>query len=219
MHCETLYILGDLFEVWVGDDDTRVENQSIVTALRKLTDRGIPVYLMHGNRDFLIGSEFAAMSGCHLLTDPSVVDLYGNPTLLMHGDSLCTQDIEHQISRLKVRTPEWKQAVLALSLVQRAELAQQYRMHSRSKMSDIPETIMDVYQPSVEEVMHEHQVTRLIHGHTHRPAVHDFHLGGQAAQRIVLGDWYEQGSVLRCDTNGCELSTLPLSDYSAQHQA
>ena len=206
-----MYILGDLFEAWLGDDDTDTENLRIIVSLRKLSESGVRVYLMHGNRDFLISSGFETMSGCQLLPDPCVIGLYGQATLLMHGDTLCTQDIDYQNIRTHIRTPEWSRAFLALPLAQRATLASQYREESRKKTSGKSEIIMDVDQVTVESVMREYGVTRLIHGHTHRPAVHDFYINGQAAQRIVLGDWYEQGSALWCDTTGCQLSQLPLS--------
>jgi UDP-2,3-diacylglucosamine hydrolase len=209
--CEALYILGDLFEVWLGDDDTDPDNHRILAGLRKLADKGVRVYFMHGNRDFLAGSEFEIMSGCKLLTDPCVIDLYGKTTLLMHGDTLCTQDTDYQDIRAQIRTPDWTQKFLSLPLAQRSALAGQYREESRKKTSGKSEVIMDVDQAAVETVMRQHQVTHMIHGHTHRPAVHNFYLGGKQAQRIVLGDWYEQGSALWCDANGCELKQLPCS--------
>ncbi|MEW6354278.1 MAG: UDP-2,3-diacylglucosamine diphosphatase [Pseudomonadota bacterium] len=206
--CDALYILGDLFEAWLGDDDNNAENAAILSGLRALTEHGAPVYIMHGNRDFLIGADFSAMTGCHLLPDPSVIDLYGRATLLTHGDALCTQDVEYQKVRAQVRNPAWQQVFLELPLAKRAELAREYRQKSREKTRAKPEYIMDVHQSAVEQIMREHGVTRLIHGHTHRPAVHDFYLDARPAQRIVLGDWYEQGSVLRCGASGCELRAL-----------
>ncbi|MEO5573345.1 MAG: UDP-2,3-diacylglucosamine diphosphatase [Gammaproteobacteria bacterium] len=209
--CAALYILGDLFEVWLGDDDTDPESCHVLTALRRLADSGVKTYFMHGNRDFLVGARFANISGCHLLPDPCVISLNGQATLLMHGDTLCTQDIDYQNVRRQIRTPDWTQAFLALPLAQRARLAKQYREESLKKTSGKSELIMDVDQTAVETVMRQYQVTRLIHGHTHRPAVHDFYLDGQPAQRIVLGDWYEQGSALWCDADGCELIQLPIN--------
>lgn len=212
--CAALYILGDLFEAWIGDDDTHPESLHIMAGLRQLTDHGVPVYMMHGNRDFLIGCGFESMTGCQLLPDPCVIQLPDQPTLLMHGDTLCTQDTEYQAMRLQVRNPAWQQTLLALPLEQRVELARQYRLESQKKMRNKPDAIMDVDQPAVENVMREYGVRRLIHGHTHRPAVHDFYIDGERAQRIVLGDWYEQGSALWCNEQGCELKQLP---FSAQH--
>lgn len=207
--CAALYILGDLFEVWLGDDDTGPENSPILAGLRKLVIHGVAVHIMHGNRDFLIGSGFEANTGCRLLPEPTIIDLYGQPTLLMHGDTLCTQDIAYQKIRSQVRDPAWQQALLSLPLAKRAELARQYRMESAEQTRHKPEAIMDVDQSAVEQVMREHQVTQLIHGHTHRPAIHEFLLDGQAARRIVLGDWYEQGSALWCASDGCRFSRLP----------
>lgn len=209
--CDTLYILGDLFEAWLGDDDTCAENARIVAGLRRLTRDGVPVYIMHGNRDFLIGAEFERLSGCTLLADPSVIDLYGERTLLMHGDTLCTLDTEYQRMRTQLRNPDWQRALLALPLAQRAALAQQYRAQSREKTRVKSEYIMDVEQRTVEDVMRDHHVKRLIHGHTHRPALHEFTIDGHTVQRMVLGDWYEQGSVLRCSAAGCVLDALPLA--------
>ncbi len=210
--CDALYILGDLFEAWLGDDDTHADNMHVITALRGLADTGVNIYLMHGNRDFLIGPGFAEMSGCRLLPDPSLIDLFGQTTLLMHGDTLCTQDVEYQAVRGKMRNPEWQKSLLALPLAQRASLARQYRMESQQQTRYKSEIIMDVEQLAVENIMREHGVTRLIHGHTHRPAVHDFQLDRYPAQRIVLGDWYEQGSALWCDAEACRMTQLPLSD-------
>lgn len=210
--CEALYILGDLFEVWLGDDDTDPENHRILAGLRNLADSGVHTYFMHGNRDFLIASGFETLTGCQLLPDPYVIDLYGQATLLMHGDTLCTQDTSYQAIRAQIRTPDWANTFLSLPLAQRAHLAGQYRQQSRQQTSGKSEIIMDVEQATVENVMRQHHVTHLIHGHTHRPAVHNFYLDGKQAQRIVLGDWYEQGSTLWCDAFGCELKRLPFSD-------
>lgn len=206
-----LYILGDLFEAWIGDDDPDPDNARILSALRALTDSGVAVYVMHGNRDFLIGAEFEARTGCRLLPDPSVIDLFGQATLLMHGDSLCTDDIDHQTMRAQVRTPEWRQNILALPISQRVQLAQQYRAASRASMKTKSMDIMDVNQAAVEQAMREHGVTRMIHGHTHRPDVHSFWADGARYERIVLGDWYEQGSMLICDEHGCRSHGLLLS--------
>lgn len=198
-----LYILGDLFEVWLGDDDNPPEHQRIIAALRALSDSGTQVYLMHGNRDFLLGEEFASASGCRLLPEACIVDLAGTPTLLMHGDTLCTDDTDYQQFRQMVRNPQWQQQFLSLSLAERQRLAQGMRAESRLQTSKKSDTIMDVNQQAVAQTMLNHKILRLIHGHTHRPALHDFQLNGQPAQRIVLGDWYDQGSALWCDGEGC----------------
>ena len=210
-HADALYILGDLFEAWVGDDDDSDWLRPVVAGLRRLADAGIPVYLMHGNRDFLMGEAFAAASGCVQLPDPSVIDLHGQATLLMHGDTLCTDDTQYQAFRTQVRSVAWRQGILAKPLAERQAIAAQMRAQSRAENAGKAESIMDVNVAAVEQAMAEHGVSRLVHGHTHRPGVHELDLNGHAGQRIVLGDWYEAGSVLACDDNGCRLETLSLS--------
>ncbi len=204
-----LYILGDLFEAWIGDDDDAAIARTVRTGLQSLAAGGVPVFLMHGNRDFLLGETFEQQSGCRLLVDPTVIDLYGERTLLMHGDLLCTDDIEYQRFRAKVQDPAWQQAVLAKPLAERREMAATLRGESQQANAGKQAELMDVNPESVENAMREHGVRRLIHGHTHRPAIHDFLLDGAPARRIVLGDWYDQGSMLRCSPQGCELITLP----------
>jgi len=206
---DALYILGDLFEAWVGDDDPEPEKRRVIAALRKLGDAGLPLYFMHGNRDFLVGERFAADSGCTLLEDPTIIDLHGTRVLLMHGDTLCTDDHEYQAFRAMVRNPAWQQAMLARPLPERLALAQQLRETSAASMAGKSMEIMDVNQGAVEAAMRQHGVYTLLHGHTHRPAVHRFELDGHAAVRIVLGDWYTQGSVLTWDEDGFVLRTLP----------
>lgn len=193
---DSLYILGDFFEAWIGDDDPDPHHIPVIAGLRKLTDAGTPVYFMHGNRDFLIGKGFAQLTGCRLLTDPTVIDLYGTPTLLMHGDTLCTDDVEYQQFRKMVRNPEWQAAFLAKPLEARRAFAAQARSESKTRTREKADEIMDVNQNAVEKVMREHGVTRMIHGHTHRPAVHRFTVNGEPLTRVVLGDWYEQKSLL-----------------------
>lgn len=207
---DALYILGDLVEAWIGDDDDAELPQRIASATHGLRDSGVPVYFMHGNRDFLLGETYAKRAGLTLLDDPIVHDLYGTPTLLMHGDLLCTDDVVYQKVRREVRTPEWKQQVLFTPLAARRALAAQSRTQSKQHTSATMETIMDVNQGAVEDAMRKAGVTRLIHGHTHRPAVHDFALDGGAAQRIVLGDWYQHGSVLRVNADAIDLRGLSL---------
>ena len=204
---ETLYILGDLFEVWLGDDAVHPAYHPVLSALRELAARR-PVYVMHGNRDFLLGNAFAQASGCRLLADPSVIDLNGERTLLMHGDVLCTDDVEYQQFRAHVRNPETQQQFLAMTIEQRIAMARQFRDASRERSRYKTEEIMDVNQEAVAAVMRAHDVRQFIHGHTHRPAIHRFTLDGREARRIVLGDWYEQGSVLVCDEAGCRLEVL-----------
>lgn len=195
---DALYILGDFFEVWIGDDDDAELNRSVIDALSQLTGKGIKVYLMHGNRDFLIGEQFCRESGCQLLTDPSVVTLYGQPVLLMHGDSLCIDDAPYMAFRAKSRSKEWQEPLLAMSLEQRRQFSKQLRAQSVEANSNKAEDIMDVNAAEVTRVMAEHGVKRLIHGHTHRPAVHE--LPG-VGERIVLGDWDQTGWYLALETD------------------
>lgn len=211
-HAEALYILGDFFEYWIGDEAVdQAEHRPVVDALRALTDAGVPTYLMHGNRDFLMGSGFAAASGCRLLPDPTVVDLYGTRVLLTHGDTLCTDDVEYLEFRQSVRNEQWQRQFLALPVFEREAIARNYREKSRESTSMKAADIMDVTQRAVETAMREHRVHHLIHGHTHRPAEHVFTLDGARAYRTVLGDWHDQGSVLRCSGSDWKLTTLPLT--------
>ena len=208
--CQTdaLYILGDLFEAWVGDDDDTPMNRDVIRALRACAESGTPVFIMHGNRDFLLGEEFARQSNCTLLADPAIIDLYGTPTLLMHGDLLCTDDTEYLQFREMVRDPRWQSEMLSRPLEERRRLAADMRRTSREQTGGKPESIMDVNPGVVTAIMRDKQVTRLIHGHTHRPAIHDPGIPGKMAQRIVLGDWYMRGSVLECTRAGCHLEVV-----------
>ncbi len=205
---EALYILGDLVEAWVGDDDDAELPQRIAAATRAVRDAGVPVYFMVGNRDFLLGKVFAERAGFTLLDDAVVHDIHGTPTLLMHGDSLCTDDLDYQAVRAEVRTPQWQAQFLSMPLAARRAFAAKARDASRSHTGSANESIMDVNAEAVAAVMREYGVTRLIHGHTHRPAVHALDLDGHPAERIVLGDWYQHGSALRVDRNGIELRGL-----------
>ena len=207
---EALYILGDLFEAWLGDDMVLPEYTKAIASMKALSDSGVPIYIMHGNRDFMLGEAFTIMSGSTLLDDPTVIDLYGQPTLLLHGDTLCTDDVPYQKFRAMVRNPAWQQEILARSPNERLALAKQYRELSQTETSNKAEDIMDVNQQAVEQLKTDKGIYRMIHGHTHRPAVHDFVIDTQSAQRIVLGDWDEQGSMLHCDENGCDLQGLSL---------
>jgi UDP-2,3-diacylglucosamine hydrolase len=206
---EALYVLGDLFEAWVGDDDPGEPGASVCAALKALSDSGVPVFLMRGNRDFLYGQAMAARSGATLLPDPCVVDLHGVPTLLMHGDLLCTDDVAYQAFRRQVRDPAWQATFLAQPLAARQAFAAKARAASQQHQQGVSEAITDVTPAAVEDVMTRHGVTRLIHGHTHRPAIHALEIAGRRARRIVLGDWYDQGSVLRLDGDGLSLDALP----------
>ena len=203
-----LYVLGDLFEVWLGDDAIHPAYQPVLAGFRALAAADVPVYVMHGNRDFLLGAGFEKLSGCQLIDEPALIELNGEPSLLLHGDVLCTDDVEYQQFRAHVRNPETQRQFLAMTIEQRIATARQFRDASREHTSQKAEAIMDVNQAAVDALMREHGVRQLIHGHTHRPAVHDFELDGGAARRIVLGDWYEQGSVLLCDDGGCRLENL-----------
>jgi len=207
---DAVYILGDLVEAWIGDDDDAELPSRIAHATKALRERGVPVYFIVGNRDFLLGQTFASRAGFTLLEDGTVHDLYGRPTLLMHGDVLCTDDVAYQAIRQQVRTPEWKAQILSMPLDARRAFAAKARADSKAHTGSAMETIMDTNAGAVADAMREAGVTRLIHGHTHRPAIHRFDLDGQTAERIVLGDWYEQGSVLRVTPDGVELKGLTL---------
>jgi UDP-2,3-diacylglucosamine hydrolase len=207
---EALYILGDLFEAWVGDDDPSEVGAFVAEHLRALSDHGVPVSFMHGNRDFLLGEAYAARAGMRLLHDPTRIELHGEPALLMHGDLLCTGDTAYQQFRAQTRDPEWQRAFLAQPLEARLAFARQARGESARHQGALREagrmeTITDVAPAAVEAAFAVHGVDTLIHGHTHRPAIHR---DGKRT-RIVLGDWYEQGSVLRIDERGPRLSALP----------
>jgi len=200
---EALYILGDLFEAWLGDDLVPAEYQPVLTALKALADSGVVIYVMHGNRDFLLGTQFEQASGCHLVEDPLYLDLYGNPTLLMHGDLLCSDDLPYQAMRQQLRAPDWISAFLAKPAAERIAFAQGLRERSRMETGEKAESIMDVNQQTVTRYLQEYGVKRLIHGHTHRPAIHRHQLDGDEAIRYVLPEWKEHGGALRCDAEGC----------------
>lgn len=206
---EQLYILGDLFEAWLGDDMILPDYQAAIKQLKHLS-KTVPLFIMHGNRDFLMREEFANMTGSQLLDDAVVIDLYGKQTLLLHGDTLCTDDTAYQEFRSMVRNPAWQDGMLAKTPEQRLELAKQYREVSKTATQDKSNEIMDVNQQAVAQTMQQYDVKHLIHGHTHRPNVHHFDLNGTNAERIVLGDWGKTGSVLVCDPDGCQLTTISL---------
>lgn len=211
-----VYILGDLFEAWVGDDDDAALAEEVRTALRALTGAGVATYFMAGNRDFLVGEGFAGATGVTLLSDPTVHELGGEPTLLMHGDTLCTADTEYQALREQVRDPAWQQAFLAQPLAERRAFAEQARAESAAATAGKDEGIMDVTPAEVQRVMAEHGVRRLIHGHTHRPASHQLEVEGAPARRIVLGAWHERGWSLVVDDGGAEvLEAFPLGSAEA----
>ena len=204
-----LYILGDLFESWVGDDDSDDDRDAVLTALRELTERGIGCFLLHGNRDFLLGEDFCRRTGCQLLPDPVIAELDGERVLLTHGDALCTDDHSYQELRSMVRTAAWQRRFLGLPLADRRLLAEEARAGSRAHTARTIPKIMDVNAAAVTAAFKAARVRRIIHGHTHRPAVHDALLEDRPVQRIVLGAWYEQGSYLACEGGRYELRTLP----------
>jgi len=206
---EALYILGDLFEVWVGDDDPDPTKIRVCDGLRALTDRGVSCFILHGNRDFLLGRDFCDRTGGRLLADPVVADLDGERVLLTHGDALCTDDHSYQELRSAVRTPDWQRRFLALSLADRQLFANQARAGSKQHTAKTVPNIMDVNQEAVSMAYRAARVRRIIHGHTHRPGVHETSVEGEPAQRIVLGAWYEQGSYIHYDKGRYELRTLP----------
>ena len=206
-NADALYILGDFFEAWVGDDDDSPLIATISQALKILNDSGTVCYLMHGNRDFLIGEQFCQRSGCTLLQDPCTIDLYGKPVLLMHGDSLCTGDEGYMAFRAQARSPQWQQQILAMPIDDRRALAKQLRESSMDANSNKAEDIMDVTSSEVVKEMELAGVDLLIHGHTHRPAIHqhrsdDLNHGSENLKRVVLGDWHNTGWLLRYNNNG-----------------
>jgi UDP-2,3-diacylglucosamine hydrolase len=206
---EALYILGDLFESWVGDDDRSEAALRVCAALKALTAGGVPCFALHGNRDFLLGSGFCERTGCRLLTDPVVAELDGERVLVTHGDALCTDDHAYQELRSIVRQPYWQRRFLALPLAHREALADEVRAGSRRHIARTVPTIMDVNEQAVARAFRAAAVRRMIHGHTHRPGVHDLTVDGTSAQRIVLGAWYEQGSYLSYERGSFELRALP----------
>ena len=206
---EALYILGDLFEAWVGDDDADPDKERVCQGLHALTRRGVPCFLLHGNRDFLLGARFCERSGCRLLPDPVVAQFAGEDVLLTHGDALCTDDHSYQELRSVVRQSAWQRRFLALPRERRELLADEARAGSRRHTSSTVPVIMDVNPESVAAAFRATGVRRMIHGHTHRPAVHELTVDGTAAQRIVLGAWYEQGSYVRQESGGYRLYQLP----------
>jgi len=205
---DALYILGDLFEVWPGDDMIQPDYDSSITKMKQLADNGLPLFVMQGNRDFLMAEKFTEKSGATLIEDPTIIDLYGTPTLLMHGDTLCSDDVDYQKFRTMVRDPGWKKDFFAKPKEERLAMTTKYRKISKDETAKKNMEIMDVNQQTVEAIMSENGINQLIHGHTHRPAIHDFSVNGQSKKRIVLGDWFEHGSVLVCDESGGQLETI-----------
>lgn len=212
---DALYILGDLFEAWIGDDTPSSAADAVALALREVSDAGVPVYFMRGNRDFLLGNDYAARAGMRILPDPSVIQLYDKPVLLQHGDLLCTDDVAYQAFRAQTRNPAFIAQFLSQSLEARVAFAQKARAASQAHQSEMKqddkatfETVTDVAPAQVVATFQRYGVSTMIHGHTHRPAIHTVNAGEHSFTRIVLGDWYEQGSVLRVDADGYRLEAL-----------
>jgi UDP-2,3-diacylglucosamine hydrolase len=205
---QALYILGDLFEAWIGDDDPDADKQRIQIALRELTNSGVPCYVMHGNRDFLIGKRFCKNTGCQLLDDGTVVTIDHRRVLLLHGDALCTDDHAYQRLRRRVRNPFVQFVLRTLPLGTRLWLAAKARAGSKAHIEKSMTQIMDVNAQAVADAFTRHDVDIMVHGHTHRPAVHSLAVAGKPVTRIVLGDWYTQGSVLRVQEGAFELRAL-----------
>lgn len=205
---DALYILGDLFESWIGDDDPNAHYAEMKRALRLVAEHDVPTYFMHGNRDFLIGDGFAEDTGVQLLEDPVVREIHGDRVLLSHGDAYCTDDEEYQAVRRMTRDPKWQAGMLEKPIAERQAIAAQARTESVARGSTLDAVISDVNAEAIENVMREHDVRLMLHGHTHRPAVHEFTLDGEPAKRIVLGDWYDQGSVVRWGDDGPILAAM-----------
>lgn len=200
---DALYILGDLFEAWIGDDNDTAFHRQIIHALHSAIQSGLKIYFLHGNRDFLIGKKFLKATGCQLLKEETIVNIYGENVLLMHGDTLCTRDIAYLKWRKKARNPILHTLLfLILPLKWRRRFAESMRKKSEAHTQYAAREIMDVTQAEVERVMQKHGVNLLIHGHTHRPAIHHFKLDDHDATRIVLGAWHNQANILVWDVNG-----------------
>ncbi|MCL6746823.1 UDP-2,3-diacylglucosamine diphosphatase [Kosakonia sp. R1.Fl] len=206
---DALYILGDLFEAWIGDDDPNPLHQQIAQAIKAVVDSGVPCYFIHGNRDFLLGQRFAQACGMQLLPQEQVLDLYGRNVLIMHGDTLCTDDAGYQAFRAKVHQPWLQKLFLTLPLFIRRRIAAKMRAGSKAANSSKSLSIMDVNQHAVVEAMEKHQVQWLIHGHTHRPAVHELTANNAPAFRAVLGAWHSEGSMVRVSESDVELIHFP----------
>ncbi len=218
--CHSLFILGDLFEVWIGDDESTALTQEVATALHSFQAQGSSVFLLHGNRDFLMGSAYAEQCGATLIEEPYVLETDNGKHLLVHGDSLCTDDVDYMKFRDMVRNPQWQQEFLSQSLSARREFADQARQQSQAATAGKAMDIMDVNQQAVEELLHTSQMTSLIHGHTHRPKVHDIQLDSpineqQRALRLVLGDWDKSGWYAELVENKLSLHQFPLQEVVA----
>ncbi|KFX02941.1 UDP-2,3-diacylglucosamine hydrolase [Pectobacterium betavasculorum] len=209
IHADALYILGDLFDAWIGDDDPQPLHAAIAAELYALHQRGIPCYFVHGNRDFLIGKRFARQSGMTLLPTEKVVDLYGQKILILHGDTLCTDDLAYQKFRRRVHNPLTQRLFLLLPLSLRLKIAAKMRASSQRANKQKSQQIMDVNPEQVIEHLRHYQVKTMIHGHTHRPAIHKVDLGESHGRRAVLGAWHEEGSMIKVTSQNIELISFP----------
>ena len=199
---ESLYILGDLVEYWLGDDDKAEGLDEVFQCMKHLSDNGLKIYLMHGNRDFLMAEDLAERAGCQLIHEPYIAKFDNIPVLLMHGDVLCTDDVRYQELRLMLRNPAWQADFLSKPLAEREQMAIALRKQSKEETQSKAADIMDVNADAVKQAFIDNDVSLMIHGHTHRPAVHELEVDGAPVKRVVLGDWYSQGSVL--EFNGAD---------------
>ena len=213
-NCDALYILGDLFEVWIGDDAVTSSDLEVASKLQDFSDCGASIFIMHGNRDFLLGSEYAERCGATILYDNHLIDMGPEKLLILHGDTLCTDDVDYQRFRALVRTSSWQKDFLNKSIKERIKFAEQAREESRRETSSKSELIMDVSHEAVVELFQKHAVSKILHGHTHRPAIHDLkiesHTELQDVQRIVLGDWNNKGWYAELNGNSVTLQSFPL---------
>jgi UDP-2,3-diacylglucosamine hydrolase len=208
--CDALYILGDLFEVWIGDDDTTELNTAVANSLKCFHEAGAEIFILHGNRDFLLGASYAASCGAKLMDDSTVIDTPIGPALVLHGDDLCLDDVEYIKFRNTVRQESWQRDFLSKTLTERRTFADQARAQSQQATSTKENAIMDVNAAAVRQRLHESGQKLMIHGHTHRPQVHELELGQDKAQRVVLGDWDSHGWFAEIDTQGLRLEKFPL---------
>lgn len=208
VEADALYILGDLFEVWVGDDDDSEFSHTIIAELKKTTDNGLPIFIMRGNRDFLLDTAFEKQSGCQLIEDPSVITLADQPILLLHGDTLCTDDIKYQQFRQHIQSDAMRQQLMSKSLDERREIAKQARQYSLQATRNNPQAIMDVNEQSVIDQFRQHQVGIMIHGHTHRLKRHEHQVDNKTCERYVLGDWHDDGNFLEIDSVGIRFHSI-----------
>lgn len=206
--CDALYILGDLFDYWIGDDISPELFAPSIKALKDFAAQERPVYVMHGNRDFLLGEQFAALIGCQLIPDPTVVNLYGQRTVVTHGDALCTDDEDYQQFRKMVRDPAWQQRFLGSTAEYRLSTAKNMRAESVSHTKDKASYILDVNAQAVAALLRRHDVMHMVHGHVHKPGTHDFIIDGHMAHRYALGDWHERAEILVCTAKGCALTEI-----------